>query len=176
MKTITETFQFFIKCLEEETTLGFAMEHWYSQSNGKEFNQYGNPWVGDSPEMAQKHLKDEDLQEGCGTAACIAGTVAFNLDKRTDKSAYKVVYEWVREGKPYAEAPYDESEQYYVDECTASEGVLDTFFTTPEVYGYDHLKNVTKVMVIHNLQKAADQCEGMDWQEAQNYLLEQGVL
>ena len=126
LKSPNEVLTHFIAALNAETAMQFAMDEWYTiQGRGES--------------------RPADVENVCGTSACLAGTVAFQLDPKSEEYASAMVSQWA--GVPrYCSARNSEEHA-----CADS---FDSLFTYYSLYGdYDDLAEVSKDDVLRVLAK-----------------------
>lgn len=139
MRSVKESLTFFADKVEQEQQLEFSMCNWYTINL-----ENGYP---------QNEGKPSEVPNVCGTSACIAGTVAFALDPKSKNYAEHTCLQWVG--------------------CTEDTWLcptrrcLDRIFTNPEVYGHEHLEDISKQEVIDALREWA-QCSS--WEELKDRL------
>ena len=125
LKSPNEVLTHFIAALNAETAMQFVMDEWYTTHVGTK-------------------NRPADVENVCGTSACLAGTVAFQLDPKSMKTASAVVRHWA--GVPsWWEARTEEE--------IACAGSFDSLFMEYELYGesYDDLAEVSKDDVLRVL-------------------------
>ena len=142
IKTPNEVFTFAAKCVTE-SVFGFNMKEYYS-SGAIYPSRVDNP---------------------CGTSACIAGDMAYNIEPTSNLRPVSVVRSWVSGGT----CKYYESQNIrYVRDAILS---LDLVFDSPRVYGKCKLGDITKDEALRLLNKLA----GLDkWEEVLVHL--EGVV
>jgi len=127
MRSVKESLTFFADKVEQEQQLAFNMANWYTINIGQEYQQ--------------NEGKPSDVLNVCGTSACIAGTVAFALDPKSKSCANITCTKWVGVNQDTWSCP--------AARC------LDNIFTTAEVYGHEHLEDISKQEVIDALREWA---------------------
>ena len=131
LKSPNEVLQHFIDALNKETQLKFDMDNWYS-----------------NPEAGGAMISPHKVTNVCGTSACIAGTVAFQLDPKSTLSASTTVLKWV--GVKLSD-PWGSLNVFASDEEVACDESLDRLFTVAAVYDSMYLEDVTKEDAIKTL-------------------------
>tara|TARA_R110000851_G_scaffold283956_1_gene437538 strand:+ start:190 stop:660 length:471 start_codon:yes stop_codon:yes gene_type:complete len=126
LKSPNEVLTHFIAALNVETAMQFAMDEWYTTHGFTE-------------------SKPADVENVCGTSACLAGTVAFQLDPKSEETASALVRQWAG----VTEARYNAR----TEEEIACAGSFASLFTDYELYGesYDDLAEVSKDDVLRVL-------------------------
>ena len=135
IKTPNEVFTFAAKCVTE-SELGFDMAQYYS-----------------TVAMCPSRVNNP-----CGTNACIAGDMAYNIDPTSNLRPVSIVRSWVSEGTDLCYVP-----QHSRHVCDA----LDLVFDSPRVYGEQTLEGVTKDAALKLLSKLA---KFDTWENVLNYL------
>ena len=131
LKSPNEVLQHFIDALNKETELLFAMDDWYY-----------NPVSGTD-------TKPSEVKNVCGTSACLAGTVAFQLEPKSKVKCTTVIMKWVGiEVDDVWGDPVDDA----TSEEIACDGVFNNLFTQCDLYGeYVALMEVSKEDVLSTL-------------------------
>ena len=132
LKSPNEVLQYSIDALNKETQLKFDMDNWYF----------------DSKLMGGAMLSPHKVTNVCGTSACIAGTVAFQLDPKSTLSASTTVLKWA--GVKLSD-PWGSLNVFASDEEVACDESLDRLFTVAAVYDSMYLEDVTKEDAIKTL-------------------------
>ena len=131
LKSPNEVLQHFIDALNKETELLFAMDNWYYTFN------------------SGAESKPSEVKNVCGTSACLAGTVALQLEPKSKVSCTAVIMEWVG-------IEVDDEWGGLVEAATSEESACDEVFdhliTEYELYGeFDDLMEVSKEAVLSTL-------------------------
>ena len=131
LKSPNEVLQHFIDALNKETELLFAMDNWYYKPNSD-----------------TTHIPSE-VKNVCGTSACLAGTVALQLEPKAKVCCTTVIMKWVG-------IEVDDFWGVLADDATSEEvacaEVFDNLFTKCDLYGvYDDLMEVSKEDVLSTL-------------------------
>ncbi len=116
IKQPNEVLSYFIESLEQEKQFEFNMNHWFQTEDFSLSEPYA-------------------VENTCGTSACIAGTVAYRLNPKSDISCQTLIEQWI--GCP-------EDEYTYTDEHDYVESVLDDIFSSALLYGEVELIDITK--------------------------------
>lgn len=129
MKSVNEALTFFADTLEAEQELQFDMSSWYRNTHfyDQPTSKSGSP-VFTQPKKVANNV--------CGTAACLAGTVAYRLDPNSSQPCTDIVIDWV-------------GDEYYVSLA------LEELFKSPKVYGARAMHYATKDAVIMKLRELA---------------------
>jgi hypothetical protein len=123
MKTPNEVLAYFIESLEQEQQFEFNMYKWFQTEC-------------DSPSVPY------EVENVCGTSACIAGTVAYRLNPKSRVSCEQTIQQWI--GLSVSDWSAEQSEA----ECA-----LDAIFTSAILYGEVELIDITKEQAITLLNK-----------------------
>lgn len=124
MKTTKEALTFFADTLENEKEFNFNMSDWYRI-----------PYTLAGPACPSR------VSNPCGTAACLAGTVAYRIDPTSTQNPAEVCAEWV--------LGFNMTDWYLIDKT------LTYIFTRGFVYGKEDLYDITKETVINSLRSLA---------------------
>ena len=128
MKTPNEVLSYFIESLEQEQQFEFSMKHWFQDEDYATVTPY-------------------EVENTCGTSACIAGTVAYRLNPKSTESCFRVIERWV------GISVLSEPTSWVTDEHNYVESVLDGIFTDAYLYGEEYLADVTKEQALTVLNK-----------------------
>lgn len=124
MKTPSTVFNYFLECLDK-THMAFDMSFWYQ--DGKEL-------IHSLSSSVETREGPADVENDCGTSACIAGSVAMEIDPNSNIQADIICRHWVSDNQP----PTKGSEVHISNE------VLSMVFNYEECYGpYRDLSEVT---------------------------------
>ena len=140
MRSVKESLTFFADKVEQEQQLAFNMANWYTINMGQDYQQ--------------NEGKPSEVSNVCGTSACIAGTVAFALDPKSKNYAEYTCLQWVGCVENTWPCP--------------TRTCLDRIFTNVDVYGHEHLEDISKQEVIDALREWA-QCPS--WEELKDRLM-----
>ena len=139
MKTTKETLNTMADLLEDEKLISFSMTHWLRDVIENE-----------------THNIPAQVTNVCGTAACIAGTMAMHIAPKSEEYCDDLCVAWVLEGS--------------TDPDDYVENTLDFIFGTPQAYGKQELEHISKDWAISKLREWA--ALGMDWEQLNTYIEE----
>jgi len=125
MKTPNEVLSYFIESLEQEQQFEFSMKHWFQTEDYAIVTPY-------------------EVENTCGTSACIAGTVAYRLNPKSTESCELTIEKWIG---------FPEYRLDYTDEQDYAESVLDGIFTSVYLYGEEYLADISKEQALTVLNK-----------------------
>ena len=120
MKTPNEVLSYFIESLEQEKQFEFIMKHWFQTEDYAIVTPY-------------------EVENVCGTSACIAGTVAYRLNPKSMLDCEETIQKWVGDS--------------YSIEHDCVEAALDAIFNDAYLYGETYLEDVTKEQALTVLNK-----------------------
>ena len=126
LKSPNEVLSSFITAVSEEKELEFAMKHWLRSADGT------------------NEARPYEIPNVCGTSACIAGTVAYRMDPKSDETCEVMVFQdvgldlddW---GSPHDSASLEEHKAYRSLSC---------IFSSSALYGRDNLSDISKEDVL----------------------------
>ena len=135
LKTPNEVFTFAAKCITI-SEFDFDMVEYYSTSS----------------------VAPSSVDNPCGTSACIAGDMAYNLDPLSDLSPISIVHSWIVGGQ---------HDYPLFSDSQVAEDALDMVFANPYVYRKKELRYITKDVAIAVLNKLS---EFDNWKDVLQYL------
>ena len=129
MKTPNEVLSYFIESLEQEKQFEFNMSQWFQTKDDNLEELYVAPY---------------EVENVCGTSACIAGTVAYRLNPKSKVSCEFTIQKWIGLHE-------DLRDDTYEHDCV--EAALDAIFNDAYLYGETYLEDVTKEQALTLLNK-----------------------
>ena len=125
MKTPNEVLSYFIESLEQEKQFEFNMNNWFSNETDSFITPY-------------------EVENTCGTSACIAGTVSYRLNPKSMSDCEETIQKWIG-------LPEDLGDYTNEHECVCS--ALDDIFTSAYLYGEEELDDISKEQALTVLNK-----------------------
>ena len=127
LKSPNEVLSSFITAVSEEKELEFAMKHWLRSADGT------------------NEARPYEIPNVCGTSACIAGTVAYRMDPKSDETCEVMIFQdvgltlnddW---GELHVSAPLEEHKAHRS---------LGRIFSSQALYGRIYLSDISKEDVL----------------------------